>query len=331
MGWLVTRNDNQFTVDGLSDLKAMAVRGDLSGADMVRAPDWDEWRYAAEVPQLAALLPSDDADDFDYKPKSGNGLKIVLAGALFSALVGGSVVAYQQYQNIPTGDEALFGEGGIAYTQMLVTSPVALLRAEPSASSGTGPTVEKDQVLELLAKRGEWYKARTSTGQEGWLSVEEVIPTYRFGGMEVMDKFDPLYNPDKYVEMANASWVQLPEARNERITVFQLMFRNNSAYPMTDLVVRTTIKDAQGHELEVHEFPVEGTLPPGTATALGTIKPQGDEARRVVTSSYLEKLASENPDIASRYEAGVEVELKSDKISNAVPEIVELRAIPPAE
>jgi hypothetical protein len=341
--WLVTQGDNQFAVEGLAGLKELAGQGRLSGGDMVQPPGATDWMYAAEIPDLAELL-NDDAgdDDLDYNPRKGKmgaGLTIVLVLVLLSVVVGGVAAASMFFTQLPRGDETLIGAGGLSYSEMLVTSEGVSLLAKPEAGAGAVAALQKDESLELLAKRGEFYRARNKGNAEGWIRVDQVIPMYQLGGSDVHEKYDPLYNPDRYVEVMNASWMQLPDQREENITIFEFMLKNQSIYPMTDVVILATIKDAKGQELERLEIPLEGLVPFEGTTMVGTLKPEPkpkkkdeeEEAPRLLTNYSFAMMAKENPDLQLRYQGGVEVKMKSEDFTNANIDFLELRAVPDSE
>lgn len=331
--WMITQGDQQFPVGGLADLKGMAERGELKAGDLIQPPGTTEWIYAAEVPQLASLFKH--ADEDIVRPKGPNYLIPILAVVLgFIVLVFGGASVFMA-QNLPTGKETMLGEGGLSYSQMIVTQPGTALRAQADASAPTTVALDKDEVLDLLAKRGDFYRARTTGGAEGWIAEDAVIPMYQLAGAEVKQEFDPLYNPDRYIEVANANWQQLPPDRKRgpdvRVTVFQFDLHNQSQYTMTDIVLQATIKDAKGSELSKIEFKVEGEIPPQTTTLVGTLKPEeGDkEGQRRLLTNYTFSLMSEaDPELQLRYVDGVEVEFGKEEFTNANIDIIEIRSVP---
>jgi hypothetical protein len=179
------------------------------------------------------------------------------------------------------------------------------------------------------------YLARTPDGVEGWIAEDQVIPMYQLGGGEVRADYDPLYNPDRYIRVSNASWLQLDQ-EDDQVTVFQFMISNDSKYEMTDLMLLATIKDSKGNQLEAVEIPVEGILPPGKNTMVGTLAPETDaktadgeeEASRSLTSSTFEEMAESDPDLRLRWSEGVEVVMKAEDFTEANIDILEIRAIP---
>ncbi len=331
--WLVTQDDSQFSVGDLAELRELASSGRLAGGDMVQPPGAADWMYAAEIPELKELFGKAKAEDVDLDFRStSERMRPMMAAVLAVVAVVGMGGMWYFFQQFPTGNERLIGEGGLSYSQMLVTEPNVVLRVDPEAASRGLIGVEKDSTLDLLAKRGDFYKARSAGGQEGWVAVDEVIPMYQLGGAEVREEHDPLYNPDRYLLVLNASWLELPETEEENITVFQFLLRNNSKYLMTDLVILATIKDARGTELELVEMPVEGVVPPNSETMVGTLGPPEDadeEAEsRLITGNMLDEMAETDPEIWLRYTDGVEVEMQTTGFTEASIDILELRAVP---
>ncbi|MCB9686557.1 MAG: SH3 domain-containing protein [Alphaproteobacteria bacterium] len=345
--WHVTQGDNQFAVDGgLGALEAMARRGGLGPGDMIQPPGTSDWMYASEVPELKQIFDARYDDDDDNRGSNAAMLAVggVVAAVLLGILVIGGGISVYLMSQMSGGTAALVGEGGLSYSEMIVTAAGAGLRAEPSEKASVLTTVTKDDTLQLLAKRGGFYKARTRGGAEGWIAIDQVIPLYQLGGAEVREEFDPLYNPDRYVEVANARWMQLPADHPtagkflSNRTIFEFMMSNSSRYPMTDLRLVATIKDAQGHELEKVEIPIEGMIPGSGSTMVGTLaaeeagrkrKPDAPPPR-VLTTATFEEMAASDPELQMRWTGGVEVEMKTAEFSAAQIDVVELRAVPDA-
>jgi hypothetical protein len=343
--WLVTQGDNQFQVDGIAELKELARKGQLKGGDMIQPPGATDWVYAAEVPDLAALLSDDEDDDeggFSMKKGAAAAVLLGVVGviALTVLLIGGGAMVMLA-QQLPSGDETIIGEGGLSLSEMLVTESGSGLRAQPDNAASVDTPLEKDAVLELLAKRGNFYRAKAKDGREGWIPVHHVIPMYQLAGGDVRDEFDPLYNPDRYVEVVSARWMQLPPEKpggeESNVTVFELMFSNESRYDMTGLVILVTVKDARGQELEKLEIPIEGVIPTRGKTMVGTLVPEDAEKlekrgevvpKRLLTTVSFDKEAKDNPDLQLLFSSGIEVELQSAEFANANIDIVELAAVP---
>jgi hypothetical protein len=352
--WLVMQGDTKFPVSGLAELEDRARRGELRSGDMIQPPGTTDWLYVTEVPELKELIERYGDDDDDAR---GGGLAMLggaaLAGVAAVAAVGfvlliaigGGTMLYLG-QRIDQSSGPMIGEGGLTYSQMIVTAEGSGLRASPEDSASITTSVAKESTLELLGKRGSFYRARTSGGAEGWIPANQVIPMYQLGGAAVRDEYDPLYNPDQYVEVLNSRWMQLPADKPGKmeltnITAFEFMISNESKYPMADLTLLATIKDAQGHELERVEIPVEGVVPPDGTTFVGTLsaeevdkkgkRPRAEpptEPDRVMTTFSFEKMAVDDPDLQLRWTSGVEVEMKTTTFANAEIHILELRAVP---
>jgi hypothetical protein len=301
------------------------------------------------VPELQQIFAKNKEVDDDAAEASGPNYVLLAVGGVLAVVfllvvvVGGGTALYFG-SRMTEGTGSMIGEGGLTYSQMIVTSAGTGLRAEPSDGGTITTPVAKDDVLELLAKRGTFYRARTKTGAEGWIPTNQVLPMYQLGGSEVKDEFDPLYNPDRYVEVSNARWVQMP-AENGRpgelsnVTMFILAIANNSRYAMTDLKVVATIKDAQGHELEKVEVAIEGEVPPNAETMVGSLRSEEAEKAkgrkreelppaRILTTATFEELAAEDPELQLRWLDGFEVPMQTQEFTNAKLDVVELRAIP---
>jgi hypothetical protein len=346
--WLVTQRDNQFQVEGIGELVDLARSGQLEGGDMIQPPGATDWVYAAEVPDLAELLPDDDDDDDDdflgARAKRAALFTAVLGAMLLAVSVVGVGVIVVLVQALPTGDQAIVGEGGLSYTQMIVTEDGTGLRTQPREGADIAVSLAKESQLELISKRGEFYRARTSSGGEGWIPVTHVIPMYQLGGSSVREEYDPLYNPDRYVDVVNARWMQLPpekpgdEASN--VTIFELMFSNDATYDMHELVVLVTVKDAKGQVVEKLEIPIDGVVPAKRKTMVGTQVPEdaeelerkGEEVpKRFVTTYTFNEEAEGNPDLQLLFSSGLEVVMESEEFTNAEIDVVEIAAIPKEE
>lgn len=342
--WRVTQGDNQFSVESLDKLAEMARKGTVEAGDMIQPPGASDWIYALEIEQLASIFPDDDSEELDYKP--GGAMKSVLPlvtlGFLMLVIVAGSISIAVLIQYLPDGDERLIGDGGLSYSQMLVVSEGMTLQSEPEgdAKAFAGVSVPKDSILELLARRGDFYKAQTQSGETGWIPVNAVIPMYTLGNDRVQAKYDPLYNPARYVNVVNASWMEMPNPdpkapeTDEKITIFHFMFSNTAGYDMTDLRIAATIKDAKGSTIDTVEIAVEGVIPANGKTMVGTLKPAADDEEgglKMLTQHTFEKMSINVPELQERWSAGLEVPMTVADFDNANVDIVELRAIPDDE
>lgn len=337
--WTVTQGSHQFQVAGMADLKRLCRAGDLRAGDMVQPPGTSEWMYIVEIPELKALV---DLDDGGGTRGISNAAIAGVAAVLGAVTVAAGGAAVWLALQVPADDGPMIGEGGLQYSEMLVTATGASLLAEPSASAAPVAPVQKDQAVDLLAKRGDFYKARTKSGGEGWIAVDAVLPIYQLGGAEVKAELDPLYNPDRYLNVANASWTQPQEQKetDQLVTVFNFMLENTSGYLMTDLVLQAAIKDAKGHELEVVTIPVRGEVPPHATTMIGTLAPEAPKKGKraaedaepavVLTESTFLKMSESDPDLQLRYTAGAEVQMRTPDFTTATVTLVQLRSVPDA-
>ncbi|MCB9763316.1 MAG: SH3 domain-containing protein [Alphaproteobacteria bacterium] len=325
--WLVSQGDRQFTVQDLEELKQLADKGELSSTDMIQPPGAADWLYASEIPELKGRLKSAGGghDDYDDLPKSTNTTPILIA--LLLVILGGGYGAWHYYNQLPQeGELDLLGEGGLAMTEMLITQPDAPLYDKPDGSIKS--TLDKDSEVAILGKRGDWYHVSNDVGAEGYVKADHVVPAYFFAGKETRDDYDPLYNPDRYISVKNASWLQLDQ-RNEALTIFQFLLKNDSKFIMTDVVLLATVKDASGKELEKVEIPIEGHIPRYEAVMVGTLAPeQRDGEKRLMTTAMFDELVKDDEELNLRWSDGVEVEMESTGFNEANIDILEVRAVP---
>lgn len=328
--WLVHTRDRQFAVEGMAELRTLAQKGEVEAGDLVQPPGAVDWSYALEIAELKShLRPPAAADDDDDAPASTRaGATVALVAVLGLVAVAGGAVAFRFASLLPDPEMRL--EDQVGLEEMVVTAAGAQLLAEPAEGASSVAALAEGGELDLLAKRGEFYKARDqASGQEGWVRVDQVMPMYLLGGGEVLQERDPLYNPDRYVFVQNASWMQLPEQQEEQLTVFQFRLQNESIYDMTDLVMVAKIKDSRGQELEKIEFRIEGVVPAGGNTMVGTVAdPKDPEAKRLVTQSTFELEAKDDPELSMQYTEGVEVKMQTADFTEASIDILELRAVP---
>jgi hypothetical protein len=328
--WLVTANDSQFAVEGLGDLKQLAKEGKITAGDMVQRPGASDWVYAGEISELADFLESGadpDTDEFGSKKSSVMGMVIGVVLLLVAVLGGGAI--FTMAPKLDNSSNGIFDE--LSYSEMLVTEAGAPLHKAPDGSSAVVGNLEKDSKIALLSKRRGFYRTRSTNGIEGWVAANKVIPAYQIAGGEVREEMDPLFNPERYVEVANARWSQLPDQRKDQITVFQFLLRNRAQYVMSDLIILATVKDANGSVLETIEISIEGEIPADSSTWVGTLAAE-DKAgpKRLLTKRAMENMDEANPEleVQLRYSDGVEVQMTSVEFTDASIDILELRAIP---
>ena len=328
--WLVTQGDRQYSVADLGELKRLAQSGRLGPGDMVQPPGANEWLYATELPELKGLLKHVPTDH-DDQPRPQKNYAPILIVVLLILLAGTGYGFYHFASRVPKADDLkLLGQGGLALTEMLVTGDPATLRADPDENASSTGSVPKDTKVQLIAKRGKYYQVEHA-GNRGWVKVDDVIPAYFFADKETQEDHDPIYNPDRYVWVENASWMQLPDQRRDNITVFQLMLANKSKFEMTDIILLATIKDKNGNVLEKAEVPLQGVISPFEETMLGTLAPpEGDKesAPQLMTEETFQKMAQQDEELHLRWSPGIEVQLKSTGFVEANIDLLQVRAVP---
>jgi hypothetical protein len=299
---------------------------------MVQPPGTFDWLYASELPELAEYF-SDvgavDDDDWDM-PKSRNRTPIM---AVLVGLVAFGVYGMWDYgQKLPSHEdlEILGGTTGMALTEMIASSNTGI-RSEPNDSAATVGQIEKDQTIQLLGKRGDWYNVRNPSGAQGFVKFDTVVPAYYFADADTRQSYDPIYNPDRYVFVKNSSWMQLPDQREENVTIFQFLLQNKSKFQMTDIKLLATIKDKNDRVIETQEIAIEGAIPSHDGVMVGTLsasKDSPDGTPRLMTTSELERLAKEDGSLMSRWTDGVELAMESEGFVEANIDLLQVRAIP---
>lgn len=329
--WRVAQGNLQFTAEDLAELQRFARQGKIGPGDLIQPPGAADWLYALEMDELKTHIKQNPgALDMDAPRRSG--LQGVLAVVLLAGIAACSYGIYYFVSAIPEPDELeLLGEKGLKLTEVLATAS-APLRATPDDSAESVGNSPKNGKLALLAKRGGWYRVRDAANNEGWVKVDEVVPAYLFAGAEARQDYDPLYNPDRYVAVKNSSWMQLPDQQKNNVTVFQFMLTNESKFSMDSVKLLATIKDSKDQVLEKKEITIDGLIPPRADTMVGTLAPdpkdKADVPRLMTDVSFLE-LQKQDPDLALRWSAGIEVQMETKEFEKAVIDVLEVRAIPP--
>lgn len=316
--WRVAQGKLQFTAEDLAELQRYARDGKVGPGDMIQPPGASEWLYASELPELKTHFRS--AVDLDDGPRKSGFPTGVLIAVLVLAIGGAGYGVYHYAQTIPrASDLELLGEKGLKLEEMLVTaSGGAPLRDQPTDSASGSVTAPKDSKVQLLAKRGPWYRIGYE-GQEGWVAVDEVVPAYLFADAKTRTNYDPIYNPDRYLTVKNASWMQIPDQRKNNVTVFQFMLENLSRFPMENIKLLITVKGKGDVVLEKLEIPIEGQVPGNTSLMVGTLSPDPrnkQDVARLMTDAGFAELSKDNPDLALRYSAGIEVHTESMGLGN---------------
>ncbi len=300
--WRITRGDQQFTVKDVAELKLMAVGGKVRGSDLIQRPGSSEWLYATEVEELKGLVKvaEIDQDDLDFRPATGGKVMRLLLGLLALAIiVVGFGALYLMYTRAPdSAEQSLFGdhEGALGPLEALATEYATLL-SEPDGRAQPKGEVKKDSRVKLIRKLGDFYEIEGPDGQVGWVGIAQVVPGYKFR-QELSDKFDPLFNPDRYLQMANYSWVPRDDPKLPReLTDMMFQLGNPTEYGMQGVILKITFFDAKDMVIETINYEVPRILPP-------------------MDSLHLE---------------GIEVEIDWDEDTRAEVDILGARALLPAE
>ena len=265
--WRITRGDDQFQAKDVAELKLLAIGGKIHAGDLVQPPGRSDWLYATEVPELDGLVkaPAMDPDEAWEKRNTPNNAVRILAILLGLAVtVGGFYGLYWVYSNRPDATKTtLFGDHAKALNPLeaLATEHAALLKS-PDSGSGSIGDVKKDDRVMLVRKLGDFYEVSTADGKTGWLGTGQVIPGYKFD-QELSDKYDPLFNPDNYLDLKNYSWTPSGEEDDpETLTNMLFELTNPTDYGMQGVMLRVTFKDGQDKVIDVKNIEVPRLLPP---------------------------------------------------------------------
>jgi hypothetical protein len=265
--WRITRGNDQFQAKDVAELKLLAIGGKIQGADLVQPPGRSDWLYATEVPELDGLLKTpamaDDELDWQAKRTPNNALRIIAMLLGVGVVAAGFYGLYWTYENRPDPTATtLFGdhEGALNPLEALATEHAALLKA-PDSKAGSVGDVAKDQRVMLIRKLGDFYEVQAGD-KTGWLGTGQVIPGYKFD-QELSDRYDPLFNPDNYLQLMNYAWTPSGEP-DEPETLTNMLFElnNPTEYGMKGVMLRVTFKDGSDNTIDVKSIEVPRLVPP---------------------------------------------------------------------
>jgi hypothetical protein len=252
-----------FTAKDVAELKLMAVGGKIEAGDLVQPPGRTDWLYASEVGELKGLITFKPVDEdlFIQKPPSPWFKRLVGLIGAFSAILGFTAL-YQSFQARPDiSSTALFGdhEGSLGPLEALATVHANLL-AEPDSKAAKVGEMLKDARVSLKSKKGDFYEIEMTDGKTGFVGTRQVVPGYLFS-QELMDKYDPLFNPDQYLQLLNYSWVPSGEPDDpETLTHLMFEIQNPTDYPMIGVTLKVTFEDGQGVELGIKNIEIPRIL-----------------------------------------------------------------------
>ena len=156
------------------------------------------------------------------------------------------------------------------------------------------------------------------------------MPAYLFADEKTKANYDPIYNPDRYLSVKNASWMQLPDQTKDNITVFQFMLANDSKFAMESVKLLITVKGKDDIVLEKEEIPIEGQVPAAQSVMVGTLAPDPHnktDLPRLMTDSGFAELAKTDPDLQLRYSEGIEVKMQSKEFEKATVDLLEVHTV----
>jgi hypothetical protein len=266
--WRITRGDEQFQAKDVAELKLLAIGGKILPGDLVQPPGSSDWLYATEVPELDGLLKTPPMDPDEGWQKRGGGannaLRIVAILLGLGVTAAGFYGLYWVYMNRPDATQStLFGdhENALNPLEALATEHAALLKS-PDSSSGSVGDVKKDDRVMLVRKLGDFYEVTTADGKTGWLGTRQVIPGYKFD-QSLSDKYDPLFNPDNYLQLMNYSWTPSGEEDDpETLTNMLFELNNPTDYGMQGVMLRVSFKDGSDRVIDVKNIEVPRLIPP---------------------------------------------------------------------
>lgn len=77
---------------------------------------------------------------------------------------------------------ALFATAAHAQEKLKITDPYVELRTGPGRGYPITHVAERDEWIEVLSSRTDWYKVRTEKGHEGWVVREQLATTLTEAG-----------------------------------------------------------------------------------------------------------------------------------------------------
>jgi|GEM_PF-1661874 len=135
------------------------------------------------------------------------------------------------------------------------------LLAQPDSSAAKLGEVKNNEVVELLQKKGGFYEVKTASGT-GWMGTSQLLPGYMFSQV-LKERYDPKFNPNAYVQLANYSWTPSGEPdKPETMTNMLFHLVNPTPYGMSGVVLRITFFDGDDKEIASQDFEVPRLLPP---------------------------------------------------------------------
>ncbi|MEN9786016.1 MAG: hypothetical protein RLZZ299_1280 [Pseudomonadota bacterium] len=303
--WMVNARGEQRSAENMDELRRLAREGVIEAGDLLQPPGARDWLYVAEVPELAGDVRAPVAAP---TPASGRG------GSVLAAVMGVAAIAVWAWAisvraSIPAEGSVRLrgGADGLKDEQALVTVEGAQLTAEPGAGTPVA-TLGRADVVTLLDKRGLSWQVRAGE-TTGWIDAAKIIPGWYFGDEKVYAVHNPLFNPGQYVTVANGGATSGPESPAGTAN-FTFLLSNTSTYEMNGLKLGITLKDPAGAVLETRELAIEGSVPAGANTMVGTLKPSKTAPPTegsVMTNAAYEKVLLTDTKASDRWMDGAQL------------------------
>ena len=185
----------------------------------------------------------------------------------------------------------------------------------------------KDSRVQLIRKMGDFYEVKLEDGSTGWLGTGQVVAGYKFNA-EAMRTYDPLFNPDAYLQLTNYSWVPRGDPKEpETLTDMLFEVNNPTDYGMQGVTLRVTFRDGNDQVITTKDIEVPRLVPPHETLFLDGIEVdlQWDEdstakvvifgARALLPAEYSKLKAEEEARLADEAEEEGDGKKKGMRVS----------------
>ncbi len=313
----INRGETSFTAKDVAELKLMAIGGKLFPTDLVQPPNRSDWLYAAEVPELQGIRLKMSAEEEMralQKPSRGNPMVAITAVLTLVVYGAGGWLAWYLYQARPDGkphDILNDPSYKLEPTDGLATE-YANVQAKPDPKSPKVGEMPKDDRVSLQGRMGDWFHVKTSAGIDGWVGVKQVVPAYLFR-REWADVYDPFFNPDEYLEVANASWIPRGDPKKpETLTDMMFTLENPTDWAMEGVTLKVKFMDPQKLPLGEMDLVIPRILPPKDALFVTGVEVDIEWQKEPSATVDIFGARGLLPDEYSRLKAEEETRLKAE-------------------
>lgn len=302
--WLVNQKDRQFAAQDMDELKRLAESGEVGPYDMIQPPGATDWLYVCEVDGLKELAKDTAEEDEDISFRKKRKFPIPLPLVLIGIAGGFGYLTYKNYQAYQAVDgKRVYGDG-IALSELVVLADNTPVLSEPNGTAAG--SLNKEEIVGLRGKRivhteneGKeyWYEVELPNGATGFVGAEGLAAGFYLADSRTKGKYEQLYNPDQFIDVANTAWTRL-DPDNPEHTTLGLMVTNNSIFDMTDLVVLTTLSDKSGKVVQENELAVSGLIPAKDTVWIGMLSPSAasEEEPLFITDHHWKEELADNED-----------------------------------